>query len=315
MHSQHVPPNTTVPPPLVLGSTPPAVFATLDEQQQPHQQQVEVAATAALAELAAAAAAAAGTAAVAAEPLDVSAVPGECQLAATVTAAADDMLGQPASIASHTAAVAGQAVLQPPMPPQQQQANSRAAGVVTTRRHSHTSSNPFYADPTATAAAAAAAPAAGGSRSAPVSPLTSPTAAALNHPAAAAAAGPAAAIPATKRVKLQVAGASGRILWTTELHNVFLAAVQQLGGADVATPNEILTLMNCEGLTRENVKSHLQVRVMDLTQLLAHVSGQRGHPWRRSILKTSVVASQPADGSSDQLYVTAVNAKAGVAAA
>jgi SHAQKYF class myb-like DNA-binding protein len=61
-------------------------------------------------------------------------------------------------------------------------------------------------------------------------------------------------------VKLQVAGASGRILWTAELHNAFLAAVQQLGGADVATPNEILTLMNCEGLTRENVKSHLQVR-------------------------------------------------------
>jgi SHAQKYF class myb-like DNA-binding protein len=92
-----------------------------------------------------------------------------------------------------------------------------------------------------------------------MSQLTSPAAAAVNHPAAAAA-GPAPAIPATKRVKLQVAGASGRILWTAELHNAFLAAVQQLGGADVATPNEILTLMNCEGLTRENVKSHLQVR-------------------------------------------------------
>lgn len=52
--------------------------------------------------------------------------------------------------------------------------------------------------------------------------------------------------------------ASGRLLWTVELHACFVAAVNQLGGADVATPNDILLTMNVPGLSRENVKSHLQ---------------------------------------------------------
>ncbi|KAK7388344.1 hypothetical protein VNO78_23159 [Psophocarpus tetragonolobus] len=48
-----------------------------------------------------------------------------------------------------------------------------------------------------------------------------------------------------------------RLVWDAELHSKFLAAINQLG-IDKAFPKKILDLMNVEGLTRENVASHLQ---------------------------------------------------------
>ncbi|XP_010432800.2 PREDICTED: two-component response regulator ARR10-like [Camelina sativa] len=48
-----------------------------------------------------------------------------------------------------------------------------------------------------------------------------------------------------------------RVLWTHELHNKFLAAVDHLG-VEKAVPKKILDLMNVDKLTRENVASHLQ---------------------------------------------------------
>lgn len=49
-----------------------------------------------------------------------------------------------------------------------------------------------------------------------------------------------------------------RLRWTPELHDRFVAAVHQLGGADRATPKGILNMMKAEGLTIFHVKSHLQ---------------------------------------------------------
>ncbi|KAJ8444952.1 hypothetical protein Cgig2_029146 [Carnegiea gigantea] len=49
-----------------------------------------------------------------------------------------------------------------------------------------------------------------------------------------------------------------RVVWSVELHQQFVAAVNQLG-IDKAVPKKILELMNVPGLTRENVASHLQV--------------------------------------------------------
>ncbi|GAA0169578.1 DNA-binding transcription factor [Lithospermum erythrorhizon] len=46
--------------------------------------------------------------------------------------------------------------------------------------------------------------------------------------------------------------------WSPELHKKFLNAVQQLGGSHVATPKQIKELMNVDGLTNDEVKSHLQ---------------------------------------------------------
>ncbi|KAF5772651.1 putative response regulator and transcription factor RR-B-type family [Helianthus annuus] len=48
-----------------------------------------------------------------------------------------------------------------------------------------------------------------------------------------------------------------RVVWTVELHQQFVAAVNQLG-IDKAVPKKILELMNVAGISRENVASHLQ---------------------------------------------------------
>lgn len=48
-----------------------------------------------------------------------------------------------------------------------------------------------------------------------------------------------------------------RVHWSGQMHSQFVAAVNKLG-IDKAVPKKILELMTVEGLTRENVASHLQ---------------------------------------------------------
>ncbi|KAG1664704.1 hypothetical protein FOA52_006679 [Chlamydomonas sp. UWO 241] len=48
-----------------------------------------------------------------------------------------------------------------------------------------------------------------------------------------------------------------RFIWTNELHNRFVAVVNQLG-VKTAVPKAILQALSVEGMTRENVASHLQ---------------------------------------------------------
>ncbi|KAI4380596.1 hypothetical protein MLD38_006769 [Melastoma candidum] len=48
-----------------------------------------------------------------------------------------------------------------------------------------------------------------------------------------------------------------RVVWSVELHQKFINAVNQLG-LEKAVPKKILDIMNVEGITRENVASHLQ---------------------------------------------------------
>ncbi|KAG2649379.1 transcription factor NIGT1-like [Panicum virgatum] len=49
-----------------------------------------------------------------------------------------------------------------------------------------------------------------------------------------------------------------RRCWAPELHRRFLQALRQLGGSHVATPKQIRELMKVDGLTNDEVKSHLQ---------------------------------------------------------
>ncbi|KAL8097039.1 hypothetical protein AgCh_030215 [Apium graveolens] len=49
-----------------------------------------------------------------------------------------------------------------------------------------------------------------------------------------------------------------RRCWSPELHRRFVASLEELGGAQVATPKQIRELMQVDGLTNDEVKSHLQ---------------------------------------------------------
>lgn len=52
--------------------------------------------------------------------------------------------------------------------------------------------------------------------------------------------------------------AKPRLKWTPELHQRFVEAVNQLGGADKATPKSLMRVMGIHGLTLYHLKSHLQ---------------------------------------------------------
>ncbi|KAL6549617.1 hypothetical protein OROHE_008348 [Orobanche hederae] len=66
-----------------------------------------------------------------------------------------------------------------------------------------------------------------------------------------------------------------RVVWSIELHRKFVAAVNQLG-IEKAVPKRILDLMNVEGLTRENVASHLQKYRLYLKRI-SSVASQQAH--------------------------------------
>ncbi|KAG0624393.1 hypothetical protein M758_3G244200 [Ceratodon purpureus] len=58
-----------------------------------------------------------------------------------------------------------------------------------------------------------------------------------------------------------------RVVWSAELHQQFVNAVDYLG-VDKAVPRKILDIMNVQGLTRENVASHLQKYRLYLKRLI-----------------------------------------------
>ncbi|KAJ8648454.1 hypothetical protein MRB53_001477 [Persea americana] len=66
-----------------------------------------------------------------------------------------------------------------------------------------------------------------------------------------------------------------RVVWSVELHQQFVSAVNQLG-IDKAVPKRILELMNVPGLTRENVASHLQKFRLYLKRLSGIAQHQGG---------------------------------------
>ncbi|KAK8674006.1 hypothetical protein V6N13_112312 [Hibiscus sabdariffa] len=64
-----------------------------------------------------------------------------------------------------------------------------------------------------------------------------------------------------------------RRCWSPELHRRFVEALQQLGGSQVATPKQIRELMQVEGLTNDEVKSHLQKYRLHIRKLPTSPSG------------------------------------------
>ncbi|XP_057495315.1 two-component response regulator ARR12-like [Actinidia eriantha] len=80
-----------------------------------------------------------------------------------------------------------------------------------------------------------------------------------------------------------------RVVWSIELHGKFVAAVNQLG-IEKAVPKRILDLMNVEGISRENVASHLQKyrlylkRISSLASLQENMVGALGG-WNSSSMR------------------------------
>ncbi|XP_047339179.1 myb family transcription factor EFM-like [Impatiens glandulifera] len=58
--------------------------------------------------------------------------------------------------------------------------------------------------------------------------------------------------------RMNQANRKARRCWSPDLHRRFLNALQMLGGSEVATPKQIRELMKVDGLTNDEVKSHLQ---------------------------------------------------------
>ncbi|XVF15608.1 hypothetical protein REPUB_Repub09cG0168900 [Reevesia pubescens] len=70
-----------------------------------------------------------------------------------------------------------------------------------------------------------------------------------------------------------------RRCWSPELHRRFVEALQQLGGSQVATPKQIRELMQVDGLTNDEVKSHLQKYRLHVRKLPASSAGQENGLW------------------------------------
>ncbi|MED6167406.1 hypothetical protein PIB30_002377 [Stylosanthes scabra] len=68
-----------------------------------------------------------------------------------------------------------------------------------------------------------------------------------------------------------------RRCWSPELHRRFVNALQQLGGAQVATPKQIRELMQVEDLTNDEVKSHLQKYRLHVRRFPVSSSGETHH--------------------------------------
>ncbi|KAG6529190.1 two-component response regulator ORR21-like [Zingiber officinale] len=83
-----------------------------------------------------------------------------------------------------------------------------------------------------------------------------------------------------------------RVVWSVELHQQFVNAVNQLG-IDKAVPKRILELMNVPGLTRENVASHLQKFRLYLKRLSGVAHHQNG--------LTNTLCGAPSNAKVDQL--------------
>ena len=66
-------------------------------------------------------------------------------------------------------------------------------------------------------------------------------------------------LPHSKALPAELEGCSLQVEWTRELHDKFVSAVEALS-VDKAVPSKILERMGTcsEGLTRQNIASHLQ---------------------------------------------------------
>ncbi|KAF7827848.1 transcription factor HHO3-like [Senna tora] len=102
-----------------------------------------------------------------------------------------------------------------------------------------------------------------------------------------------------------------RRCWSPELHKRFLQALQQLGGADSATPKQIRELMKVDGLTNDEVKSHLQKFRLH-TRRPSPIMHNNANPQTAPFVLVGNIFVQPPEYAAASGEVTTVTAPGGI---
>ncbi|GMH15295.1 hypothetical protein Nepgr_017136 [Nepenthes gracilis] len=93
-----------------------------------------------------------------------------------------------------------------------------------------------------------------------------------------------------------------RLKWTSGLHQRFIEAVNQLGGADKATPKSLMRLMEIPGLTLYHLKSHLQKYRLGKNQ-----RSETGMDSKRADYKENASSVDPFDGGRSDTANNQIN--------
>mmetsp|Transcript_36298 Transcript_36298/g.95703 ORF Transcript_36298/g.95703 Transcript_36298/m.95703 type:complete len:565 (+) Transcript_36298:77-1771(+) len=113
-----------------------------------------------------------------------------------------------------------------------------------------------------------------------------------------------------------------RFVWTPELHQRFEAAVNALG-LDIAKPKTILKLMSVDGLTKANIKSHLQKYRCLMAKRASEAASKTGEGsgsaagGSSALSGMGIVPNKPgsSNGSVDSRSTAALDAEGGTAGA
>lgn len=104
----------------------------------------------------------------------------------------------------------------------------------------------------------------------------------------------------TGRVDAEHRPSKKRLVWTPELHERFVRAIDMIG-LNHAVPKTLVTIMNVEGLTTEHVKSHLQKYRNSLRKEAAEEAKERGNSLPLSI--NPRITSTPSTASAVNSHV------------
>ncbi|XP_022776849.1 myb family transcription factor PHL8-like [Durio zibethinus] len=96
------------------------------------------------------------------------------------------------------------------------------------------------------------------------------------------------------------ADAKPRLKWTPELHQRFVEAINQLGGADKATPKSLMRVMGISGLTLYHLKSHLQKYRLGKSQQAENCLSNKQDDYREIQSSNGNFSSDMSDGTQNQ---------------